>query len=410
MPLDLKIQNATLIGHAGLQTIGIQGSLITEVGATVATPASEQIDINGKLVLPGFVDPHLHLDTALLLEKNPAKKGTYQEALQHTSALKRSFTVDDIQSRARRVIENEIAFGTTAIRAHVEVDPVLQLTSLIALLPLKEEYAWGTTLQLCAFVGEGITNQLGTQQLLSQALNMGADLIGSAPGRDNNPEQNIKIIFDQAQEFDVDVDFHLDFTDDSAPLLLPIVARETTSRGWQNRVCLGHMTRLAGLTPAQLMQAATMLSEAGISVLALPSSDLYMMGRSDTHNVRRGVAPIHTLADMGVNSAIASSNIQNSLAPFGDGDPLKNCNLLAQTLQLGTPERHAQCLEMATTRAAQAIGIHNHGIKPGSQADLIIVNARSVSQAIAEAPPARVTLKDGYVVSQTDIQKNLIPR
>ncbi|MEO1182761.1 MAG: amidohydrolase family protein, partial [Cyanobacteria bacterium J06636_28] len=320
-------------------------------------------------------------------------------------SLKRHFTINDIQTRARRVLENEIAFGTTLMRSHVEVDSMLQLTAMEALLPLKQDYAWGLTLQLAVFAQEGITNQPGTTELLRRAMAMGGDVIGSAPYVDPNPNDNIQIIFDLAEEFDCDVDFHLDFLDDDAPLLLPIVVEETLKRGWQGRVCLGHMTKLAGLTPQTLRETAAMVSHASISVLALPATDLYMMARKDTHNVRRGVAPVHQLMNHGVITGVATNNVQNLFTPFGDGDVLKICTLLAQTLQLGTVQSHIQCLAMATTQAAQAIGVTNYGIAPGNAADLVIVDAPSASEAVATAPVGRTTVKHGKIVSTTQIQQ-----
>ena len=406
---SLKIEDATLVGRDGRWTIAIANCSITEIAPVIATRAHHTISANGSLVIPGLVDPHLHLDKALLLEQHPAQQGNFQEALEETFNLKRGFTIDDIQTRASSVLESEIGFGTTAIRSHVEVDPGLKLTSMEALLPLKKEYAWGLTLQLAVFAQEGITNQPGTEALLREAMAMGGDVIGSAPYTDSEPEKNIRIVFDIAQDFDCDVDFHLDFLDDDAPLLLPFVASETIKRGWQNRVCLGHMTRLAGLSPAELQTMGAQLKEAGISVLALPASDLYMMARKDTHNLRRGVAPIQQLIALGVNGAIATNNIQNLFTPFGDGDPLKICTLIAQTLQLGTTTSHEQCLEMATTRAARAIGIHNYGIAPGKAADLVIVEARSASEAIGAAPPGRTTIKRGRVVSQTRLERTWMP-
>jgi len=263
------------------------------------------------------------------------------------------------------------------------------------------------TLQLAIFAQEGITNQPGTEAMLRETMSMGGDVIGSAPYTDPNPQQNIRIVFDIAQQFNCDIDFHLDFLDDDAPLLLPFVAQETIRRGWQHRVCLGHMTRLAGLLPAELQAMGTLLREAGISILALPASDLYMMARQDTHNVRRGVAPVDRLMAMGVNCAIATNNIQNLFTPFGDGDPLKICTLIAQALQLGTTAHHQQCLAMATTQAAQAIGIHQHSIAPGNIADLVILSAQSVSEAIGAAPIDRTTIKNGQIVAQTHLQRTL---
>ena len=414
MSAALKIENALLAGRDGPWSIAMDAGVITNVapsdglkkGSCLEMVAQKTLDAEGKLVIPGLVDGHLHLDKALLLAQYPARTGTFQEALEKTGKLKKEFTIDDIQARARRVIEGEIAFGTTLMRSHVEVDPVLQLTAMEALLPLKQEYAWGLTLQLAIFAQEGITNQPGTVDLLRRAMVMGGNVIGSAPYVDPDPEQNIRIVFDLAQEFDCDVDFHLDFLDDDSPLLLPVVVEETIKRGWQGRVCLGHMTKLAGLPPNVLQEMAAMLRDGGISVLALPATDLYMMARKDTHNTRRGVAPIDQLG--GVTVGIANNNVQNLFTPFGDGDILKMCTLIAQTLQLGTAQSHLNILEMVTSGAAKAIGVLNHGIAPGNVADLVILDAVSPSEAIGMAPAGRTTIKGGKVVSTTQVERRLL--
>lgn len=408
MDLDLKITRAIAVGYDALQDIAIADGRIVEVAPQISAAAAQVIDTQHKLVIPGLVDGHIHLDKALLLSQYPAQEGTFAEALEQTLRLKQQFTPDDIQQRACRILEAAIAFGVTAMRSHVEVDPVLGLMAVETLLPLKQKYAWGITLQIAAFAQEGITNQPGTGDLLRQALSMGADLVGSAPYVDPDPVGNIQTIFDIAQDFDCDVDFHLDFLDNDDPLLVSVVIEETLKRGWQGRVCLGHMTRLAGLPPADLELIATGLREAGISILALPASDLYMMSRSDTHNVRRGVAPIHQLIQQGINAGIATNNVQNLFTPFGDGDVLKIATLIAQVLQLGTTTGHQLCLEMATTRAAQAIGIQDYGIAAGCAADLVILDAASASEAVATAPVNRTTIKQGTVVAQTSLQKKLM--
>lgn len=406
--MDLKVTKATLPGKSGYWDLGITAGIITEVAPVVTTTANKTLDAAGKLVIPGLVDAHLHLDKALLLERCLGVNGSFSEAVRETSRAKQSFTVADIQARARQVIEQEITFGTTAIRSHVEVDPVIQLTGMTALLPLRQEYAWGVTLQLAVFAQEGITNQPGIEHLLRQAMTLGGDVIGSAPYVDPDPEQNIHTVFEIAAEFDCDVDFHLDFLDDDAPLTLPFVIAETCRRGWQGRVCLGHMTKLAGLPPEELQAIAADIRAAGISILALPASDLYMMGRQDTHNVRRGVAPIAQLAQLGVNVGLAVNNVQNLFTPFGDGDVLKICTLLAQVLHLGTVASQELCLQLATINAAQAIGMSNHGLAVGNIADLVLLDANSVTEAIAAAPPGRTVVKSGKIVAQSQLNQQLL--
>jgi cytosine/creatinine deaminase len=409
--MDLKISNVTLPDRKGQWQVAIANGYIQEIAREIGTQTAETFDAQAKLLIPGLVDPHIHLDKALLLARYPAVSGTFTEAMQKTLQAKQEYTLEDIQFRGRKVIEKAIAFGTTAMRTHVEVDPIVELKSMEALLPLQEEYAWGITLQLAVFAQEGITNQPGTIDLLRQAMAMGGEAIGSAPYVDPDPVANIRLIFDLAQEFDRDVDFHLDFLDDDAPLLLPIVIKETINRNWHHRVCLGHMTKLAGLTPPELEAFIPQIKEAGIAILALPATDLYMMARGDTYNVRRGVAPIDRLAESGVKVGLATNNVQNLFTPFGDGDVLKICTLLAQVLQLGTTASHQLCLEMATSKAAEAIGIHDYGIAVGKVADLVLIAVDSVSEAIATTPIDRTTIKRGKIVVQSrsslDFRKNL---
>lgn len=403
--MDLKITNATLPEQTGIWDIGITGDRITAIAPTLSDPSTQTLDAQGNLLIPGLVDGHIHLDKALILDRYPALDGTFDEALRETLRLKQAFTVEDIQNRASRLIERAIAFGTTAMRTHVEVDPTIGLNAIQALLPLRESYAWGITLQLAIFAQEGITNHDGLVNQLRQALAMGGDAIGSAPYVDPDPKKNIEIVFDLAQEFNCNVDFHLDFLDNDDPLLLPLVIEETIKRGWQGRVCLGHMTKLAALTPLKLESLALAMRDAGISILALPTTDLYMMARKDTHNVRRGIAPVHRLAELGVSVGLATNNVLNLFTPFGDGDLLKLCALLAQVLHLGTVSSHQLCLELATNRAAEAIAIPNYGIAVGNLADLVLLNVRSVSEAIGSAPMGRTVIKNGIVIVQSKVEQ-----
>ncbi|MEM1293075.1 MAG: amidohydrolase family protein [Cyanobacteria bacterium P01_H01_bin.162] len=405
--VDSAITNVALMGRPGLWTVAWHNGQITQVQEASAVTTHTTLDAQGQLLVPGFVDAHIHLDKAFLLSRSPAQTGDFAEALSNTLRLKAEYTVADIQHRARRVLDRAIAFGVTAMRCHVEVDPILGLTAMTALLPLQKAYAPAITLQLAVFAQEGITNQSGTEALLRQAMELGGNVIGSAPYVDPEPRRNIEIIFDIAAAYDCDVDFHLDFLDDDQPLQLPLVIAETQRRQWQGRVCLGHMTKLASLPPADLQAIAADLAAAGIAVLALPASDLYMMARRDTHNVRRGVAPLHQLHQWGVTVGTATNNIQNLFTPFGDGDMLKMGTLLAQVLQLGTGAQQEFCLNVTTQYAAQAIGIHDYGIAPGRVADFVLLAAGSASEAIATAPPGRTVFKGGKIVAQTHLQQTL---
>lgn len=361
------------------------------------------LDAAGRLCLPGFVDAHNHLDKACIAARCAVTTGDFQEALRETLIAKRAFTEEDIFHRARAVVEKAISFGTTLMRTHAEVDHILGLVSVRALLRLRDTFADEITIQVAAFAQEGITNIDDEVNMLRAALSLGCDAVGSAPYVDPDAGANIRTVFGLAQEFDCDVDFHLDYhlgTD--KPSLLEEVLDETMRRGWQGRVCLGHVTSLSSLPPVRLSKMVSRMNEASVAVLALPASDVYMMARSDTHDVRRGVCPVHLLKRQGLCAAFATNNVKNLFDFTGDGDVLKVGTLLSQILQLSTPADHCDCLEMATSDAARSIGVE-HRLDVGARADIVVLDCSTATDALAAPPVARTVIKGGRVVSETSM-------
>ena len=203
-------------------------------------------------MLPGFVDTHIHLDKACLLGRCGHDHGSVSDAIRAVAAMKRDFTVEDIYARGARVIERAIVHGTTRMRTHVEIDPRIGLRGFEAIKALKRDYAWALDLSICAFPQEGLTNDPGAEELLVAALRDGADLIGGCPYMDTDPNAQIEMLFDLAQEFDVDVDLHLDFDLDPSWWHLEEVCRQTERRNYQGRVAIGHATKLSALPPEAL--------------------------------------------------------------------------------------------------------------------------------------------------------------
>ena len=241
---------------------------------------------------------------------------------------------------------------------------------------------------------------------MRKALRLGCDTVGSAPYCDPDPEGNIRVVFDLAEEFKVDVDFHLDYHLEGKPSLLAYVIEQTISRGWQNRVCLGHMTYLSTLNLKALEDVAGRLKSAGISVLCLPASDLCMMARSDDGDRRRGVCPVHHLHGFGVNASFATNNVQNLFTFTGDGDVLKIGTLVCQALQLTSEGNARMCLDMATKHSASALNV-SHGIEVGKSADIVILEGRSSMEILAAPPVERTVFKSGKIVSKTVYSRQL---
>ena len=377
--------------------IGCRAGLIAEIGALAGRPAAREIRCEGRAVTPGLVDAHIHLDKALLSDRAPSQEGSLAEALRVTAEAKRGFTPEDIQARARRVLDMAVRQGTTAMRSHVEVDPIVGLMGFEAILPLRREYARAIDLQLCAFAQEGILQMPGTEALLREALRMGADLVGGVPYNDTDAHRHIAIVFDLAAEFGVDVDFHADFFDEPQHLHALHIAEETTRRGWQGRVALGHLSEMAALPPDEQDRVARVLAQAGVAVIVLPATDLYLMGRKDVRTVRRGIAPVKRLLAAGVTVAAATNNVRNAFTPLGTaGLPLMGY-LLGVAAHMGADPELRQALDMLTLHPARILGLRDHGLAVGGRADLVIWEAERAEDVVAALAPCRLVIKAGRV-------------
>jgi cytosine deaminase len=237
---DTVLRNGRIAGleHETVD-IGVRDGRIAAIGPTLETGASDgarEFALDGRLVIPGFVETHIHLDKSCISDRCACRTGTLKEAIETVAAAKLAFTEDDIYARARRTLEKAIVQGTTRMRTHVEVDPRIGLKGFRAISALKRDYAWAIDVEICSFPQEGLNNDPGTFELLVEACENGADLIGGCPYTDSDPHRQIARIFDLARRFDVDIDFHLDFDLDPSWMHLDEVCRQTKEHGWGGRV------------------------------------------------------------------------------------------------------------------------------------------------------------------------------
>jgi cytosine deaminase len=351
----------------------------------------------GRLVTPGLVDAHIHLDKALLSSRAPSLEGSLAEAIRVTGAAKRGFTVDDIRARARAVLDLAVRSGTTAMRSHVEIDPIVGLMGLEALRPLREEYAPALELQLCAFAQEGILQAPGTEALLARALREGADLVGGCPYNDTDPRAHVDTIFRLAREFGVDADFHADFFDEPDHLHVRYICEQTVRLGWEGRVAVGHLTELAALAPAEQDAVIAELLAARVGVIVLPATDLYLMGRRDERNPRRGLAPVKRLLAAGVPVAAATNNVRNAFTPVGNADLGLMGVLIAVGAHMGSRAELGQALAMLTTEPARILRLEGHGLALGNRAELVVWEAAGLDEAVGGLAPRSYVIKSGRV-------------
>jgi cytosine deaminase len=394
MSLDLVLHQARITGRDGQFDIGIRDGRIAEIAARTESDA-RAMPLDGRLAFAGFVDTHIHLDKSCIWDRCRCERGTLQEAIAAVAAAKAAFTEDDIYARAQRTLERAIVQGTTHMRTHVEIDPRIGLRGFDAIRRLKADYAWAIDLEICVFPQEGLLNDPGAEDLLVAACTAGADLIGGCPYTDSDPCGQIARIFALAERFDLDVDFHLDFDLDPSWMHLDEVCRVTEKFHRGGRVAVGHVTKLSALTPDALDAVACRLADAGVAVTVLPATDLFLMGRTHSHNVPRGVAPAHVLASRGVTCSLATNNVLNPFTPFGDCSLIRMANLYANTAHAGTARELAACFDLVTTSPARLMNLDLYGIAIGHPADVVVLDCADPAAAVAELAQPVLGLKRG---------------
>ena len=385
--MDLIIRNARIFGRADdtPADIGVDRGTIVEIRPKLAATGRE-IDAAGRLVSPGFVETHIHLDKSRILDRCNSREGTLEEAISEVAMAKKAFTPEDVYTRAKQTLERAILNGTTHMRTHLEVDPAIGLRSLEGVLPLVKEYAWAIDLEICVFPQEGLLNNPGTGELMIEGLRRGCRVVGAAPYTDSDPPGQIDSVYRMARDFDVDVDMHLDFGPTAEGMDLEHVCRRTDEHKYGGRVAIGHVTKATSLTLAELDKAAQRLAGSGVALTVLPSTDLYLMGRHHTHdhNATRGVVPAHKLLAHGVNCSLSSNNILNPFTPFGDCSLLRMANLYANIAQVGKRADMIECFRMVTERSAQLCRLKDYGVRVGAAADFVVLDCSDPAAAVAE--------------------------
>ncbi|MBA2528325.1 MAG: amidohydrolase family protein [Pyrinomonadaceae bacterium] len=384
--MDFILRNAAIAGDAGTAPhldIGIAGGKVAEIAPRIASDARE-IDLQGRLVVPGFIETHIHLDKSCILDRCKPERGTLDEAIAQVGQAKRRFTAEDVFARASRTLEKAIVNGTTHLRTHVEVDPGIGLRGFEGIKRLAEAFRWAADIEICVFPQEGLLNYPGTEQLMRTALAQGANVVGAAPYTDADPRGQIDRVFEIARDFAVDIDMHLDLGDSPEHMDVEYVCDMTERYRYGGRVTIGHVTKMSLLPPERFEPIAQRLADAGVAVTVLPSTDLYLMGRGQRHNVIRGVLAAHELLHRGVNCSLSTNNVLNPFTPFGDCSLVRMANLYANVCHVGTREDLRECLEMVTRRSARLMRLQNYGVAVGNFADLVVLDCASAEQGIAE--------------------------
>jgi cytosine deaminase len=229
---------------------------------------------------------------------------------------------------------------------------------------------------------------------------MGADLVGGCPYNDSDGAEHIRVVFALATAFGVDADFHVDFADEPEHLHVREIAEQTVRAGWQGRVLVGHLTELAAVPPFRQDEIIADIVHAGLGVACLPATDLYLMGRADDFNVRRGLTPVKRLRAAGVPVVLASNNVRNPFTPVGVADLVHMAFLASVAAHMGTPVELRALMDMITVQPARLLRLPDYGLAPGCRADLVVWDCPRTEDAIATLAPRTLVVKRGRVTVQ----------
>jgi len=393
--MDLIIKNARPVTAADTPVdIALAAGKIAAIGPNLIGGAATY-DAGGRLVCAGLVETHIHLDKSRIIDRCPLPEGRRVNPVTTVAPLKPAMTVEDIYTRAETTLRECLVNGTTRMRTQVEIDPAMGLRGFEAIRALADAYKWAIDIEPCVFPQDGLTNYPGTEELLVDALKAGAPVLGAAPRYDSDPTAQVDRIFALAREHDVDLDLHLDVGDSTEHMDVRRVLELTEQYKLGGRVVVGHMAKLSLMPPAESAAMARRLADAGIAVTVLPATDLYLMGRDRDHDVRRGVADVNHLHAHGVTCSLSSNNILNPATPYGDCSLIRIANLHANILQVVGAQRLRELFLMLSEHSARLLNLKDYGLAVGKPADIVIIDATTPEQAVAEIRPPLAVWKRG---------------
>jgi len=411
--MDAIIRRARLRKKEGLLDIAVKGMRYARIAPSIEGNALLEIDAGGRLVTPTFIEPHIHLDKCLISEVvRENVSGTLSEAIEIIWEKKRNYTVEDIVSRAGRVIEWCVMNGITHIRTHVDVDTIGGLKPLEGLLETRRRYADICEIQIAAFPQEGIIQDPGAEDLLREAMRLGADVVGGMPYNemtDEDSRRHIDICFEIAKKHDAPIDMHVDETDDPSARTLQYLAAKTIKEDYHGRVTAGHTCALASYDDYYAAKVIALVAKAKLNMITNPATNLMLEGRLDGYPTRRGLTRVKQLLEAGVNVAYGQDCIKDTFYPtFGQGDLLEVGMILAHAAQLSMPKEIETLFDMPTENAAKIYGLSPYGIEEGNYACFNILDAETEKEAFRTRADRLYVFKNGRLVAKTKTTSELL--
>ena len=396
------IRNARLETSDRLVDLEIRDGVIARIDPSLASPGYPELDVAGMLASPLFIDPHHHLDCAYLIEPTN-QSGTLEEAIETNACIKANRLDSEIFEKACTALGQALQNGTGWIRNHGDIDSVSGLKLLYPVLKAKEKYRGLVEIQMVAFPQLGLVADPESYELLREAMRSGANVVGGMPHAEASLEdaaRHVELIFQIAEEFDADIDMHVDETDDPNSCTLELVADATIRHGYQGRVTASHCCALAAYPDSYAARVIEKVAAARMNVITNPLVNLYLQGRSDPQPVRRGITRVKELLRAGVNVICGSDDINNIFFPFGRMDMLEVAMVTSLAAHLTRPEEIQIAFDMPRRGAAQALRLERYGLKAGNPADIVFLAAENALEALRLQPVERIVVCNGRLVSR----------
>ena len=395
-----KFINAKIKGVGELQEMLVEDGVFKEISSHIEVSDCPVIDLQGKLTLPPYVDPHIHLDYVFTARKQGAKNGTGTlfEGIQRWSETKSDLTVEEIKARAVRAVRKELSHGVQYIRTHADVtDP--SLTSLKAMLELREELKDLVTIQIVSFPQEGMYAYPGGDELVEEGLKMGADCVGGIPHYElarEFGEKSVHKVVDLAVKYDKLIDIHCDETDDVQSRFLELLTALSIMEGIGKRTTASHTCSFGSADNSYAFKLMKNLKKARLNFISCPTENIYLQGRQDTYPKRRGITRVKELYENGINVCFAQDSIQDPWYPLGNGNLMNVLDNGIHIAQMMSFEEIDNVLDLITVNGARTMHLtDSYGIELGKPANFIVLDAESEFEAVAERADVSASVRNG---------------
>lgn len=405
--VDLVFRNAHLETDLAQVDIAISGGSIYAIEPGYAGAGRVEISAAGLMASPLFIDPHHHLDCAYLNEP-PNMSGTLEEAIHINAAVKALRPAEELYEKACKALELALINGTGWLRSHGDIDSVSGLKLMFPILEAKEKFKGRVEVQYVAFPQLGLVRDPQSIEYLREAMRCGADLVGGMPHAEachEDSRRHIEICFEIAEQFDTDIDMHIDESDDPNSRTLELLAEAAIRHGYQGRVTAGHCCSLAAQDDDYAHRVIDKVAEAQITIVTNPLVNLYLQGRGDRQLVRRGLTRVKELLAGGVNVACGLDDVYNLFFPYGRMDMLEVAMAASVAAHLTTPAEIRTAFDMPRSRAARALRLNDYELRSGASANLTFFAACCPQEALQLQPPRRYVVRDGKIVAQTELRQ-----